>query len=138
MERSEVKIGMQVMLWNDPSILATVISLPEDDLEKVEIRRDTGRYAGGLEIQLISRLEPYDKEKFESLARDIQESFQKATQSIEEAFRLVYEVTEKARAAGSYLSAFADTKLVSFKEFEDVLEKNGWSTSTFWCNVNSV
>lgn len=138
MERSEVKIGMQVMLWNDPSILATVISLPEDDLEKVEIRRDTGRYAGGLEIQLISWLEPYDKEKFESLARDIQESFQKATQSIEEAFRLVYEATEKARAAGSYLSAFADTKLVSFKEFEDVLEKNGWSTSTFWCNVNSV
>ena len=128
MEKEDCKMGMKVILWDDLASIGEVYDFSKDD------HLITIKLNDNLQRVHPQSLKLYDEEVVTALANSVQEKFNKATSALEAAFQLVAEAQEEVDEAGYHLGSFKEG-LVDFKEFEAAIEDQGWSSSTFWCNI---
>ncbi len=130
--RVKYTVDMRVRDRYDRSYLGTVTEVvDEDEIHVKWDSGDTGRYDP-------CEIAPYDPEEDKRRAIRAQNKVNEATSALESAFRLWQEAQEEySGSAEEYGTGIAyemrrDPNM-DLKAFEEVVESNGWSTSSLYC-----
>ncbi len=128
MDASKLTLGTKVRYENDYGYPGEVVGEPQPN-GKVTVRWGE---AGQREKRVvdIEELELIDEEADRLLAAQIQSRVDTAKSAFEQAFKAFQEATQLSQ---EQLSSFAQAKLINMGELEEVLESNGWSTSSLYC-----
>lgn len=106
-----------------------------EDLCKVVSEADSGGWVlcqfkgGGTHRFHVDDLEPYDAEAEAQAKKLAQEQLDKATYLFEAAF----EQLQQARATAEKANLFLGQYYFDVKKLDELVEKNGWSSSSIWC-----
>lgn len=96
---------------------------------EVEVLWDNGQ-SGWMETELLIPDIPGIDEAEANSAKEVQNKINEAASKLDEAFKLW---TEAAEMNGGETYSLKYNPLLSTKVFEDVIEENGWSTSSLYC-----
>lgn len=131
--KPEYQVGTRVRDRYDRDYLGTVVEVVDED--EIHVKWDG-------EPEEISRLDPYeiapyDPEEDKRRAIRAQNKVNEATSALETAFRLWQEAQEEYSGDAEHGTEYAyDMKRdpnMDLSKFEEVVEANGWSTSSLYC-----
>lgn len=126
MNFKDVKVGMQVLVYGNREDMATVISLSNDGDELVECKWPSGRTF----LEEADEMQPYDPEEEQRAVEAAQRSLDESVSVFEQAFFLLQQAETTARSVGISLR---NDDYFNVSKLNQVVEKNGWSSSSIWC-----
>lgn len=124
------KVGDKVRYFNNRTDLGTVVEVVDDD--EIHVKWDSDSEIG---LHDPHEIAPYDPEGDALRAQRAQEKIDEATHSLEAAFKAwAGAQNEYADREGQDVAySMKQDELIDLKDFEGVLNVNGWSTSSLYC-----
>ena len=129
MKAEDIKLGMEVFVDGDRCYTAIVKSLP-DEQGCVEIKWRSTSKTDNFSCRYLSAVDPAQDKK---AAAEIQKRLDEAATNFELAFLAFQEAQEIAASYTIQIHQLKDAGLLSIKGLEDVLDNNGWRSSSLWC-----
>jgi hypothetical protein len=130
MLKPQYQVGMRVRDRWDRKYLGEVVEVVDEDEIRVKWDHD----------DVISRhdpseIAPYDPDGDNAKAIIIQAKIDEATHSLEAAFKALREANALELGSDDYEGAYAlkGNPYLDLSKLEDVVESNGWSTSSLYC-----
>lgn len=131
-KKFEYKAGMRVRDRYDRDYLGEVIEVVEED--EIHIRWDTE--PDRIQRHAPCEIRPYDPGTDKVIAQQTQAKIDEAATLLEAAFkawRNAQEIYTGSDVDEGTASEFLHDPSISVAKFEEVIENNGWSTSSLYC-----
>lgn len=128
MNIEDIKIDMKVYTHNDKSSIYSIksIDLSNNTVEAVNI---SGTYQNKFHIEDIKY---YDFNAENSILETVQVKIDEATSLFDQAFEKFKEAIDFAESNEHY--SFRSSEFIDLSDLENVIQSNGWSTSSLWCS----
>lgn len=128
------KVGDKVRDFYDRSSIGEVTEIVDENGDRYDVSITWDR---DYDVSIVSPSEvvPYDPEGDKLTAARAQEKIDEATHSLEAAFKAwAAAQNEYADREGQDVAySMKQDELIDLKDFEGILNQNGWSTSSLFC-----
>lgn len=128
------EVGMRIRARNEDDVTGEVVEIIADD--EVRVRWDYDGHVSWAEVREIMPDTPEAHAQMAELTKQVQTKVDEATTLLDQAFKTWFEAAalQAGREVDSsdayYLRGNPDLDL---SKFEEVVERNGWSTSSLYC-----
>jgi len=128
------EVGMRIRARNEDDISGEVVEVIDND--EVRVRWDYDGHVSWAEVREIMPDTPEAHAQMAELTKQVQTKVDEATTLLDQAFKAWFEAAalQAGREVDSsdayYLRGNPDLDL---SKFEEVVERNGWSTSSLYC-----
>lgn len=118
-------VGQRVRDRYDRNFLGRITKI--EDVDDIYVQWDQGSHS----LCDSSDLRPVDVEADKAKAARVQAKINEAAQSLEAAFKAWKQAAEEYDVGEAY--GMKHDPLLDLSEFEGILQRNGWSTSSLYC-----